>query len=355
MSEPIFFKPATGLTAGAIAARTGGTPRGAFEPDRPLGGIAALDRAGPYDLCFLDNPAYVEQLATTRAGLCLISERFAARAPAYLALLVTPHPYRAFVAIARELLPEALRPASMFAAEGIAPGSFVHPAARIEPGVVIDPGAVIGPHAEIGTGSVIGAGAVIGPHVKIGRGCSIGANVSMTHAIIGDRVTVHPGCSIGQDGFGFVMSPTGHGKVPQIGRVIIQDDVEIGAGTTIDRGAIRDTVIGEGTKIDNLVQIGHNVAIGRHCVIVAHCAIAGSVTLEDFVALGGKIAINNHVVIAEGAQVAAGSNVNNNIPRGARWGGSPAKPAKIWMREIFALERLGRRRDHVNAGKETDE
>lgn len=355
MSEPIFFKPAAGLTAGAIAARTGAAPRGAFDPDRPIGGIGALDRAGPYDLAFLDNPAYVDQLAATRAGLCLISERFVARAPARLALLVAPQPYRAFVAVARELFPDALRPASTFAAEGVAPGSFVHAAARIEAGVIIDPGAVIGPHAEIGAGTVIGAGAVIGPHVKIGRGCAIGANVSMTHAIVGDRVIVHPGCCIGQDGFGFVMSPAGHGKVPQVGRVIIQDDVEIGAGTTIDRGAIRDTVIGEGSKIDNLVQIGHNVSIGRHCVIVAHCAIAGSVTLEDFVALGGKIAINNHVVIAEGAQVAAGSNVNDDIPRGARWGGSPAKPAKVWMREIFALKRLAERKDHVNAGKETDE
>ena len=135
---------------------------------------------------------------------------------------------------------------------------------------------MIGPRAEIGAGTVIGAGAVIGPGVRIGRDCSIGPNASIVHALIGDRVIIHPGCRIGQDGFGYLMAPRGHRKVPQVGRVIIQDDVEIGAKTTIDRGAIRDTVIGEGTKIDNLVQIGHNVSIGRHCVLVAQTGISGS-------------------------------------------------------------------------------
>ena len=162
---------------------------------------------------------------------------------------------------------------------------------------------------------------------------------SIACSLIGDRVILHPGCRLGQDGFGYVMSPRGHTKVPQIGRVIVQDDVEIGAGTAIDRGAIRDTVIGEGTKIDNLVQIGHNVSVGRHCIIVAHCAIAGSVTLGDFVALGGRATINNHVTIGEGAQVAGMSGVNTDIPPGGRYAGLPAKPAKIWMREVAWLDR----------------
>ena len=149
------------------------------------------------------------------------------------------------------------------------------------------------------------------------------------HALIGDRVIIHPGCKIGQDGFGFVMGAKGHLKVPQVGRVIIQDDVEIGAGTTIDRGAIRDTVIGEGTKIDNLVQIGHNVSIGRHCVLVAQTGISGSSTLEDFVVLGARAGVNNNVTIGEGAQIAATSNVHGDVPAGARWGGTPAKPAMV--------------------------
>ena len=185
----------------------------------------------------------------------------------------------AFVAVARKMFPEALRPSSMFNAAEIAPGAFVHPSARCEAGVTVDPGAVIGPDVEIGAGTIIGANAVIGPGVRIGRDCAIGAGASVIHAIVGDRVIIHPGCRIGQDGFGYLMGAGGHQKVPQVGRVIIQDEVEIGAGTTIDRGAIRDTVIGEGTKIDNLVQIGHNVAIGRHCVIVAQSGISGSATI----------------------------------------------------------------------------
>src|SRR5262249_36106532 len=151
----------------------------------------------------------------------------------------------------------ALRPSSLFAAAGT--GAAVHPTARLESGVTLDPGAVIGPGAEIGSGTAIAANAVIGPQVRIGRDCAVGPGASGLHALVGDRVIIHPGCRIGQDGFGYVMGPAGHLKVPQVGRVIIQDDVEIGAGTAIDRGAIRDTVIGEGTKIDNLVQVGHNV------------------------------------------------------------------------------------------------
>jgi UDP-3-O-[3-hydroxymyristoyl] glucosamine N-acyltransferase len=236
-----------------------------------------------------------------------------------------------------------MRPSSLFAAAGVAPGAHVHPQARLESGVVVDPGAVIGPRAEIGAGSVIGAAAAIGPGVRIGRNCAVGAGASIVHALIGDRVIVHPGCRIGQDGFGYVMGAGGHAKVPQVGRVIIQDNVEIGANTAIDRGANRDTIIGEGTKIDNLVQVGHNVVIGRHCVIVAQTGISGSVTLCDYVVLGARVGINNHVTIGEGAQIAAISVVNSDVPPGARWGGTPAKPVKQWFREMLTLERLAER------------
>ncbi|MGD9921396.1 MAG: UDP-3-O-(3-hydroxymyristoyl)glucosamine N-acyltransferase [Pseudorhodoplanes sp.] len=343
MTEPFFFSRGAGLTAGEIAVLTGATLSDPSLSDRLISNVAPLDRAGPHDLTFFENLRYSEGLQSTRAGACLISERFASEAPAGLLLLVTREPYRGFVAVTRKLFAPALRPSSLFEADGVTPGASVHPKARLEDGVTIEPGAVIGPRAEIGSGSLIGAGAVVGAGVRIGRDCSIGAHCSITHALIGDRVILHPGCRIGQDGFGYVMGPRGHAKVPQIGRVIIQDDVEIGAGTAIDRGAIRDTVIGEGTKIDNLVQIGHNVSVGRHCVVVAHCAIAGSVTLEDFVALGGRVTINNHVTVGEGAQIAGMSGVNSDIPAGARWAGLPAKPAKAWMREVTWLERASRK------------
>ncbi len=350
MTEPIFFKCVDGLTAGEVAALTGATLSDPSRADLPLVNVAPIDRAGPHDLTFFENLSYAEGLRNTRAGACLIAERFTGDAPPGLLLLVTREAYRGFVTVTRRMFPAALRPSSLFEADGITPGASVHPKARLEDGVTVEPGAVIGPRAEIGAGTLIGAGAVIGTEVRIGRDCSIGAHTSVTHALIGDRMILHPGCRIGQDGFGYVMSPRGHLKVPQVGRVIIQDDIEIGAGTAIDRGAIRDTVIGEGTKIDNLVQIGHNVSVGRHCVIVAHCAIAGSVTLEDFVALGGRVTINNHVTVGEGAQVAGMSAVNADIPPGGRWAGVPAKPAKLWMREVAWLERAAKKHS-IEKGK----
>jgi UDP-3-O-[3-hydroxymyristoyl] glucosamine N-acyltransferase len=216
----------------------------------------------------------------------------------------------------------------------------VHPTARLESGVTIDPGAVIGPRAEIGTGTVIGAGTVVGPNVHIGRDCAIAPNVSIIHALIGDRVIIHPGCRIGQDGFGYLMGAAGHLKVPQIGRVIIQDDVEIGANTTIDRGAMSDTVIGEGTKIDNLVQIAHNVLIGRHCVLASQTGISGSAVIGDNVMMGGQVGIADHVTIGAGAALGAKAGVMHDVPAGARWVGAPAKPVKQFFREIAALERL---------------
>lgn len=342
MTDPVFFKRDSDLSVGEIAALTGATLSDPSRAELRITNVAPIDRAGPHDLTFLENLRYSSGLASTRAGACLIAERYVKDAPAGLLMLITRDPYRGFVSVTRKLFADALRPSSLFEADGITHGASVHPRARIEDDVTIEPGAVIGPRAEIGSGTLIGAGAVIGADVRIGRNCSIGPQSSIIHALIGDRVILHPGCRIGQDGFGFVMSPRGHTKVPQVGRVIIQDDVEIGANTTIDRGAIRDTVIGEGTKIDNLVQIGHNVSIGRHCIIVAHCAIAGSVTLEDFVALGGRATINNHVTIGEGAQVAGMSGVNTDIPPGGRYAGLPAKPAKLWMREVAWLDRAAK-------------
>jgi UDP-3-O-[3-hydroxymyristoyl] glucosamine N-acyltransferase len=328
------------LTIGAVAALTGAELRAGSEVDRLIDDVAPLDRAGPGDLVFFDNAAYREQLRFTRAAACLVAPRFELDVPPAVAVLRVREPYRAFIKVARALYPNSLRPSSLFEARGVADGALVHATARLESDVTIDPAAVIGPRAEIGAGTVIGPTAVIGPEVRIGRDCMIGAGATVTHALIGDRVFIHAGCRIGQDGFGYQADAGRHGKIPQVGRVIIQDDVEIGAGSTIDRGAMGDTMIGEGTKIDNLVQIGHNVCVGRHCIIVAQTGISGSVTLEDWVVLGGQVGLADHLTIGEGAQIGASSGVMHDVPAGAKWVGTPAKPAREFFREVSALQRL---------------
>jgi UDP-3-O-[3-hydroxymyristoyl] glucosamine N-acyltransferase len=331
------------LTTGEIAALTGAKLREGDPADRRIRNVAPLDTARSADVSFMDNSKYAGELAQTRAGACLISPRFAAEAPQSLVVLETTQPYPAFVAVTRKLFPNLLRPSSQFEGKGRASSAQIDPTARIEAGATIDPLALIGPRAEIGAGTLIAAGAVIGPDVYIGRNCAVGIHASILHAIVGDRVIIHPGVRIGQDGFGYLPSPQGHQKIPQTRRVIIQDDVEIGSNTTIDRGATRDTVIGEGTKIDNLVQIGHNVSIGRHCVIVSQVGISGSVRVGDYAMLGGQVGIADHISIGEGAMVGARAGVMSNIPAGGRWAGFPAEPAIDWKRGIATVRRLVRR------------
>lgn len=333
-----FFRQPSGLTIGEIATLTGAVPRDTASLDRVITGIASLERARPSDIVFIDNAKYLDQLAGSRAGACLISEQFEQHAAATMPTLRSPKPYHDFVMVARKLFPDSLCPASQFDGEAIGAGAVVHPSVEIEDDVTIDPGAVIGPHASIGSGTVIGVNAMIGSGVQIGRDGSVGAGSSITHALIGDNVIIHPGCRIGQDGFRYHASAQGHVKVPQVGRVIIQDRVEIGAGTTIDRGGMGDTVIGEGSKIDNLVQIGHNCMIGRHCIICAQCGMSGSVTLGDYVMLGGQVGVADHITIGEGAMVAAKSGVIGNIPAGEKWLGYPAMPGRSYLR-AFASSR----------------
>jgi UDP-3-O-[3-hydroxymyristoyl] glucosamine N-acyltransferase len=306
------------LTIEEIAALTRAKPRAGDPLDRRISNIAPLDTAVAADISFLDKPKFLDALAVTRAGACFISPRFEAQAPPGLAVLVTPEPYRAFVAVTRALFPEALRPSSLFGVKGRSKDAHVHASARLEANVTVDPLAVIGADAEIGAG------------------------VTIQHALIGDRVIIHPGARIGQDGFGYLPTPQGHQKIPQTRRVIIQDNVEIGANSTIDRGSSRDTIIGEGTKIDNLVQIGHNCTIGRHCIIISQTGISGSVKVGDYVMMGGQVGIADHYTIGDGAMLAARSGVITDVPAGARYNGWPAQPARDWLRGVAWLRRMAR-------------
>src|ERR1700732_3215401 len=337
MAQPTFFEQPPPSTLADVAALTKAQLVDPSRAGQQVRGRASLDEAGPMHLTFFDNLKYADQLAATKAGACLVSKRFEQSVPPDVAVLRVDHPFREFVKVARVLHSDALRPNSWFGNSGIAASAVIDPTAHLEDGVIVDPLAVIGPNVEIGAGTVIGAGAVIAANVRSGRDCNVGARCSIQFALIGNNVLIHPGCSIGQDGYGFVFfGPDGHLKVPQTGRVLIQNDVEIGAGTTIDRGSLRDTVIGEGTKIDNQVQIGHNVTIGRHCLLAAQIGLAGSLAMGDHVALGAKVGINNHPHIGDGAQVTAMSAVKDDIPANGRWGGTFAKTTRQWLREMGA-------------------
>ena len=355
MEHPGFYDRAGPFALEAIAAAVEAELGPGVDGKLMLTDLRPLGEAGPGELSFIDNRKYVDALGSTRAGACLVAPALLARVPASTAVLISKAPYRSFAKALHVFYPEAMRPKAAAFAAGADGGTLVHPSARIEAGAVIEPGAVVGREAHIGRGTTIAAGAVIGYRVMIGRDGYVGAGSTVTHALVGDRVVIHAGVRIGQDGFGFAMSPRGHLKVPQVGRVVIQDDVEIGANTTIDRGALRDTIIGEGTKIDNLVQIGHNVVIGRHCVIVAQVGIAGSAELGDFVVMGGHSGVAGHIKVGTGAQIAGSAHVIDELPAGAKVAGTPAQPFKEFARSIAAFKRLGQRGNPTgNTAEEQD-
>ena len=340
MQHPGFFVRSPPIRLAELADRLGAGIASPANGESLIEDVRPLAEAQPEHLTFLDNRKYMPQLRETRAGACLIVPEFADRVPPGTVALALKAPYRGFATALQIFYPDALQPKAALAAAG---EPLVHPSAEIAEGAQVEPGAVIGREARIGKGTTVAAGALVGYRVVVGEGCYIGPGVSLTHAIVGNRVLLHAGVRIGQDGFGFAMGPQGHLKVPQIGRVLLHDDVEIGANSCVDRGALKDTVIGQGTKIDNLVQIGHNVVIGRHCVIVGQTGISGSTELGDFVVMGGQSGAVGHIKVGSGAQIAGGGHAKDDVPAGARMGGTPAVPMAEWARQIAALKRLGRR------------
>jgi UDP-3-O-[3-hydroxymyristoyl] glucosamine N-acyltransferase len=339
MADPRFFTAAGPFTVEEISRRTGATLAGTGKEKLVLRDVAPLDTAGPDRLSFLDNRKYVDLFRTTGAGACFVHPDLSREAPKGVALLITPAPYRAYALAAQAFYPD---PPPV---PGIAPSAVVDATVDLGEGCRVEANAVIGDHAKLGRRCLIGPNAVIGPGVVLGDDVRVGAGAGISHSLIGNRVRIYPGARLGQDGFGFAPDPKGFVKVPQLGRVVVGDDVEIGANSTVDRGAGPDTVIGPGTMIDNLVQIGHNVQIGRQCVLVSQTGISGSTKLGDFVMIGGQGGLTGHLNIGTGAKIGAQAGVMRDVPAGETVLGAPAIPAREFFRQVAALQRLAKKRD----------
>jgi UDP-3-O-[3-hydroxymyristoyl] glucosamine N-acyltransferase len=341
MADPRFFENLGPFSLAQICERSGiAVPSGA-DGAQLVHDLADLAGACDRHLTFFSGTfAQREAFVASRAGVCLVPDKGKRPdAPAGMVVLAAPSVSMAFAAIAELFYPQHSQPRWP-------QGGDIADDARIGKDVELAPHVVIGAGAEIGDGTRLGPGCVIGPGVAIGAHCEIGAHVSISHAYVGDRVTILPGARIGQPGFGFASAGTGFAKIPQLGRVIVQDDVEIGACTTIDRGALGDTVIGEGSKLDNLIMIAHNCRIGRHCAIAGQVGLAGSVVLEDGVILAGQVGLGDHTRVGAGARMGARSGTGSSIflEGGVDYGGAPAKPVREWAREIHALARLAKQR-----------
>lgn len=331
MPDSRFFDTLEPLSTDGLAGRIGGTVlRGG---DVRIHAVAPLASADLQAVAFLSDRKFAQALSQTRAGCVIVSPAAEELAPAKAAVIISPEPQAAW-ARASALLH---RPVMLDQAAALAE-------AAEDDSVVVEPGAVIGKGARIGRGTRIGANSVIGPGVQIGRDCHIGPGVTVGFALIGDRVRILAGARIGEPGFGAAGSSQGPVDIPQLGRVILQDGVSIGANTCIDRGAYDDTVIGENSKIDNLVMIGHNCVIGRNALMAAQSGISGSVTVGDNVMFGGQAGVGDHITIGKGARVAAGGGVLSDVPAGETWSGYPARPLRQFLRETVWLSKQAKRR-----------
>ncbi|HXJ03388.1 MAG TPA: UDP-3-O-(3-hydroxymyristoyl)glucosamine N-acyltransferase [Micropepsaceae bacterium] len=336
MADPRFYDNRGPFCLTELCAHAGLVcPQGA-DGEALIYDVAGLAQAGSPHLAFYAGPRSKPDFLATKAGWCLVGGKLREITPESTVPIVAESVARAFAAIARRFYPEhelAIR----------AQDAAVHPSARIGQDVVLAPGVLIGPAAEIADGAHIGAYSVIGRGVTIGRRVEIGAHTTIMFAHLGDDVLIQAGAQIGGSGFGYSSGVDGHIKVPHLGRVIVQDRVEIGANSAVDRGALGDTVIGEGTKIDNLVQIGHNTITGRHCILAGQSGTSGSVLLGDFVIVGGGVGIADHVTIGDRARLAGLSGVAHDLDGGRDYGGIPARPIREWHKEGALIAKLARK------------
>lgn len=333
MIDSRFFYHAGSQSLESILHLTGATLSMAAPIDSAIQTIAPLDTATSRDVACYHNPTYLNDLTNTQAGFCFIKAEEVQKLPKNCIGLVTPTPYRAFALVSQHFYP-------LVDKDYASSSSPIDPTATLGEGCIIEAGAVIQRHAVVGKGVKVGANAVIGKGVIIGDECIIEAGASITHALIGNKCIIGTGVRIGQAGFGFFMDEKGHVTVPQLGRVIIGQGVEIGANTTIDRGSLKDTIIGDGCRLDNLVQIAHNVVLGKGCVIVSQAGIAGSTCLGDYVIVAGQVGIAGHLHIGHHVRIAAQSGVIRDIEPFQTMAGSPALPVSQWHRQTVTLNKL---------------
>jgi UDP-3-O-[3-hydroxymyristoyl] glucosamine N-acyltransferase len=334
MPDVRFYKKQGIFSLKMLAEKSGAEWDG--NPNFELHDIASLEKASSTEICAVMRKEGLESLPTSKAGAYILNPDYKQQAPKDANLILTKTPYKTFAAIMRIFYPfpqAELRVQSM----------EIHPSAKIGEGCLISPGAYIGEGAEIGENTYIGPNVIIGHGVIIGHRCVVHSGAHISYTLMGNGVTVFPGASLGQTGFGFVMDTDGPVDMPQLGRVIVGDNVRIGANTTIDRGTLGDTVIGSGCRIDNLVQIAHNVQLGRGCIIVAQVGIAGSTKIGDFAAIAGQAGLTEHLNIGKNVRIAAQSGVLRDVPEGETIGGSPAVPVKEWRRQCVILSKLARK------------
>jgi len=314
-----------------LAAQLGGTVIG--NGDLILTGFAPADSAKPGDLTFAENDAYFSRADHSAASAILVAGQYASTTGKVL--IRVENARTAFARVLPLFFPEPVFP----------PG--IHPSAVVASTAAVDPSAHVGPHCVVGERSRLGPGVVLQAQVHVGEDCMLGENCRLfpnvtlyPRSVLGRRVRIHSGSVVGADGFGYVFDQGQHRKVPQVGQVILHDDVEVGACVTIDRAALGATVIGRGTKIDNLVQIAHNVTVGEHCILVSQVGIAGSTKIGSYVTIAGQAGIAGHLRIGDRVTIAAKAGVMNHIPEGQTWLGAPARPDREGKRQLIALERL---------------